>query len=63
MVLKLGRFGQQIKNTWEVLKCGAGEGWKQHTVNLIQNGKIAHSLDIDIDRNIRTSGSGGNKQV
>jgi hypothetical protein len=27
MVLKLGRFGQQIRNTWKVLKCGAGEGW------------------------------------
>ena len=26
MVLKLGRFGQQIRNTWKVLKCGAGEG-------------------------------------
>jgi len=23
MVLKLGRFGQQIRNTWKVLKCGA----------------------------------------
>ena len=21
MVLKLGRFGQQIRNTWKVLKC------------------------------------------
>ena len=29
MVLKLGRFGQQIRNTWKVLKCGAGEGWKR----------------------------------
>ena len=29
MVLKLGRFGQQIRNTWEVLKCGAGEGWRR----------------------------------
>ena len=28
MVLKLGRFGQQIRNTWKVLKCGAGEGWR-----------------------------------
>jgi hypothetical protein len=28
MVLKLGGFGQQIRNTWKVLKCGAGEGWK-----------------------------------
>jgi len=26
MVLKLGRFGQQIRNAWEVLKRGAGEG-------------------------------------
>jgi len=23
MVLKLGRFGEQIRSTWEVLKCGA----------------------------------------
>jgi len=27
MVLKLGRFGKLIRNNWEVLKCGAGEGW------------------------------------
>ena len=29
MVLKLGHFGQPIRNTWKVLKCGAGEGWKR----------------------------------
>ena len=29
MVLKLGRFGQQIRNIWKVLKCGAGEGWRR----------------------------------
>jgi hypothetical protein len=29
MVLKLGRFGQQIRNTRKVLKCGAGEGWRR----------------------------------
>jgi len=29
MVLKLERFGQQIRKTWKVLKCGAGEGWKR----------------------------------
>ena len=28
-VLKLGLFGQQIRNTWKVLKCGAGEGWRR----------------------------------
>ena len=22
-------FGQQIRNTWKVLKCGAGEGWRR----------------------------------
>jgi hypothetical protein len=34
MVLKLGRFGQWIRNTWNVLKCGAGGGWKR-SVGLI----------------------------
>jgi hypothetical protein len=29
MVLKLERFGQQIRNTWKVLKWGAGEGWRR----------------------------------
>jgi hypothetical protein len=29
MVLKLGHLGQQIRNTWKVLKCGAREGWKR----------------------------------
>jgi hypothetical protein len=33
MVLKLGSFGQKIRNTWKVLKC-AGEGWKR-SVGLI----------------------------
>ena len=27
--LKLGRFGQQIRNTWKVLKYGAGGGWRR----------------------------------
>jgi hypothetical protein len=34
MVLKLGHFGQQIRNTWKVFKCGAGERWKR-SVGLI----------------------------
>jgi hypothetical protein len=29
MVLKLGLFEQQIRNTWKVLKFGAGEGWRR----------------------------------
>jgi hypothetical protein len=27
MVRKLGFFGNKIRITWKVLKCGAGEGW------------------------------------
>jgi hypothetical protein len=34
MELKLGRFGQYIRNTWKVLKCGAGGGRKR-SVGLI----------------------------
>jgi hypothetical protein len=29
MVLKLATFRKYIKNTWEVLKCGAVEGWRR----------------------------------
>ena len=29
MVMKFGRFGQQIRNTSKVLKCGAGERWRR----------------------------------
>jgi hypothetical protein len=29
MVLKLEHFGQQIRNTWKVLKYGAAEGGKR----------------------------------
>jgi len=35
MVLELGRFGQQIRNSWNVLKCGAGEGY--HTEYVLQD--------------------------
>jgi hypothetical protein len=28
MVLKPGHFGKQIRNTWEVLRSGAGTGWR-----------------------------------
>ena len=29
MVLKVGYFGKQVRNSWKVLKCGAGEGWRR----------------------------------
>jgi hypothetical protein len=35
MVLKLGSFGQQIRHTWKVLKCGAGEGWRRSVESIM----------------------------
>ena len=29
MVLKLGRSGQQSRNAWKILKCGARKGWRR----------------------------------
>jgi hypothetical protein len=29
VMLKLGDFGQQIRNTWKVLKYNAEEGWRR----------------------------------
>jgi hypothetical protein len=28
-MLKIGHLGKEIRNTWEVLKCGSGEGWRK----------------------------------
>jgi hypothetical protein len=35
MVLKIGPFGNQIRNAWEVLKCGAGEGWARSVGSIV----------------------------
>ena len=45
--LKLGRFGQQIRNTWKVLKCGAGERWRRSV------GSIMWEMKRNILREIR----------
>jgi hypothetical protein len=29
MMFKLGHFGKCNKNSWKVLKCDPGEGWKR----------------------------------
>jgi len=29
MMLKLGHFGMWIRNTWKIVKCGGGEGWRR----------------------------------
>ena len=28
-------FGKQIRNTWEVLKCGAGKGWRRSAGQIV----------------------------
>jgi len=50
MVLKLGCFGQQIRNTWKVLKCGVGEGWRRSVGPIIWEMKVL--LRVNKQRNI-----------
>ena len=40
MVLKLGRSEQQIRNTWKVLKCGAGEEWRISWTDHVRNEEV-----------------------
>jgi hypothetical protein len=39
VVLKLGRCVQQIRNTWKVLKCGAGKGWGRSVGPIVRETK------------------------
>ena len=51
MVLKLGHFGQEIRNTWKVLKCGAGEGWRKISwTDYMRNEEVL--LRVNVQRNI-----------
>jgi hypothetical protein len=43
VVLKLGHFGENIRNTWKVLKRGAGEGWRRSV------GPIVLEMKCDIE--------------
>jgi hypothetical protein len=29
VVLQIGHFGKYIRNTWKILRCVAGEGWRK----------------------------------
>jgi hypothetical protein len=35
MVLKIGPFGNKIRNSWKVLKCGTGEGWRRSVGQIV----------------------------
>jgi len=51
MVLKLGRFGQQTRNTWKVLKFGAGGEWRRSVGPIIWQMKKCY-LRVNKQRNI-----------
>jgi hypothetical protein len=44
------RFGQQIRNTCKVLKCGAGEGWRRSVGPITRNEDVL--LRVNKQRNI-----------
>jgi hypothetical protein len=35
MVLKLGHFVKCIRNSWKVVKCGAGQGWRRSVGQIV----------------------------
>jgi hypothetical protein len=43
VVVELGHFGKQIRNTWTVLKNSAGEGWRSWT-DRVGNEKALHRV-------------------
>ena len=47
----LGRFGQQMRNTWKVSKCGAGEGWRRSVGPIMWETKKCY-LRVNEQRNI-----------
>jgi hypothetical protein len=51
MVLKIGHPAKQIRNTCEVLKCGAGEGWRRSVGKRVKNGELLQR--VKEDRNIQ----------
>jgi hypothetical protein len=35
MVTKFEQFGRESRNTWKVLKCGAGEEWRRSAAPIV----------------------------
>jgi len=46
MVLKFGHFAKYIKNSWEVLQCGAGEEWIRSVRPIVRGIKKYHKALI-----------------
>jgi hypothetical protein len=46
MVLKLRHFRKEIRNTWKVIKCDAGEGWRRCLLKYVIEGKIEERVFV-----------------
>jgi hypothetical protein len=47
MGLKLGRFGKYIRNTLEVLKCGAGQGLEIRWTDRVKSEEALYTIKDD----------------
>ena len=51
MKLKLGNYGQYVRKSWEVSKCGTGKGWIRSVGQIVRGiKKVLHI--VKVDRNI-----------
>ena len=57
--MKIGHFGKKITGIWEVLKCGAGEGWRRW--GAVTNRKYWHGNCREGMRT--TTNKGGNVRI
>ena len=46
-MLKLGHFVKFIRNTAEVLKCDAGEGWRRSVGDRVSNEEVLYKVKED----------------
>jgi hypothetical protein len=46
MVLNLRRFRKEIRSTWKVMKCDAGEGWRRCLLKYVIEGKIEGRVEV-----------------
>jgi hypothetical protein len=45
VVLEVGNFGKEIRNTWKVLKDGGGEGWTGSVDQRVKNEEALHRVE------------------
>jgi hypothetical protein len=48
MVLALGYFGKEVRNTWKFSKYGAGEGWNRCWTDRVRN-EVLHTVKEEME--------------